>query len=126
MIITLAEQAALIDAVADGARRLAVFATLALTIALLCFAALCCLVAALWIFAAQQLGPLYAPLVVAGALFLAAMILALVLAVRRRQERRAPSSAMKMMNTVAQQPGRLISVAAEGFVAGFRGPVARR
>jgi hypothetical protein len=118
--LVFAEQLALLDMVTTAARRLAVYVMLITMAALLALASAGCAVAGLWIWADQRFGAVDAPLLVAAVLAGLAGLLLVVLSLQRQVARRSRADrATRAVQDLATAPGRLMTVAAQGFINGL-------
>lgn len=114
-------------------KRLAVAAVCGSLAALLVLAAIGCLAAALWNFTLPSLGPVGAPLVVAGAMIVAALILALAiwLVMRAGRSRPGDKRAIEMLTAEVtrlfneNKSAVLMAAAIAGMFAASRGGKSR-
>jgi hypothetical protein len=118
--IAFAEQLAVLDVAANMARRLVIYIVVMTLVTLLMVASAACGAASLWLWADGRFGPVQAPLVVAGVLLALALVLLAGLALQQRAVRRARSArASRAVQDMALAPGRLLQLAAQGFLAGL-------
>jgi len=121
--IAFAEQIAVLDALVAAARRLAAFAVLSFAVAVLALASTGCAIASFWIWAARHWGPVIAPLLVAAILAVVALIIVgFMAAAQRRARRNRAERTAQAVQGLAQAPTRLLTLAAQGFLAGLTTP----
>jgi hypothetical protein len=119
-LIAFAEQLAVLDVAANMARRLVIYMVVMTMVTLLVLASAACGAASLWIWADGRFGPVEAPLIVAAVLVVLALLLLAGLALQQRAVRQARSArASRAVQDMALAPGRLLQLAAQGFLAGL-------
>ena len=124
-VLRMAEELAIIDSAARTVRVLLIQAGLGLAAGLLALAAISCGLAGLWMWALLHYGTILAPLIVAGTLLLATLIVLIIMARVGRSKRRPRTVATAARNSVLE-PMRLMTAAAHGFLQGLSGENVRR
>jgi fatty acid desaturase len=125
-VLRMTGEIAVVESIAQTVRGLAIDAALAAIAGLAAIAMLACLAASLWIWGEAAYGPIIAPLLVAGALAVIALVCVLAMARPKRRKTTSTRRAVRAASDQALEPVRLAGAAARGFVQGLAGEPAHR